>query len=96
MLSSYAFTVKSRSSSTASIFKTRSPLNLSITQDIEVRAAILAQDDEKAASGEARPPSRGWEEHVDWGRPGCAWMDRLTIGPQVGNLPHKRQLGACA
>jgi len=20
--------------------------------------------------------------------PGCAWMDRLTIGPQVANLPH--------
>jgi hypothetical protein len=22
------------------------------------------------------------------GRPGCARMDRLTIGPQIGNLPH--------
>jgi len=22
-------------------------------------------------------------------RPGCARMDRLTIGPQLANLPHK-------
>src|SRR5580704_9008033 len=26
-------------------------------------------------------------EAARW-RPGCARMDRLTIGPQVGNLPH--------